>query len=50
MQFTDKQLEEFKELYFNQTWIRLSNQEAYENWLKLVNLVKIVTENENNKD
>lgn len=47
MSFTQKELDEFKEIYFNQTWIKLSNQEATENWLKLVNLLKVLSENKN---
>jgi len=50
MQLTEKQLNDFKELYYKQFWIELNNADALEYWLKLVNLVKIVTENNENKD
>ena len=42
IQFTEKQLEDFKELYYKKFWEKLSNQEALEKWLKLVTLVKNV--------
>lgn len=43
MQLTEKQLDEFKELYYKQFWVELTNAEALDYWLRLVNLVKIIT-------
>lgn len=47
MQLTEKQLEDFKDLYYKQFWDKLSNQEALEKWWKLVNLVKTVYSDNN---
>lgn len=42
MQLTEKQLEDFKNLYYKKFWEKLSNQEALDKWLKLVNLMKTI--------
>jgi len=47
MELTEKQLNEFKEIYYKNFWVKLSNTEALEYWLKLVNLVKNITTNNN---
>ena len=40
MQLTDKDLQEYKRIYFEQYWEEISDKEALEQWLALVNLMK----------
>lgn len=40
MQFTEKQLQDFKILYKKNTWEEISNEEATEHALKLIYLLK----------
>ena len=40
MQFSKEQLEEFKEIYYNNFWEKLSDVKALEYWIKLVTYVK----------
>ena len=42
MQLTDKQIQNFKDFYFKKIGIKLSNQEILEKWGKLINLMKII--------
>lgn len=46
MQLTDKQLEEFQELYYKEFWTKISTQEAREQWTKLLNLMEILMKND----
>jgi len=50
MQFTEKEIQEFKELYYKETWITLSNKEVIENWVKLVGMMKLLLKNDIYKD
>ncbi len=49
MQLTDKQLEDFKDLYYKQFWEKLTTQEALEKWWKLVRLMELVYLDKDNK-
>ncbi len=42
MQLTEKQLQEFKDIYYKEFWKEISDKEASEWWTKLVNLMKIL--------
>jgi hypothetical protein len=42
MQLTDKNIQEFKRIYFEKFWKEISDQEALKQWLALVNLMKVL--------
>lgn len=41
MHLTDKDIQEYKKVYFEEYWKEISDQEALDQWLALVNLMKI---------
>lgn len=50
MQLTDKNIQEFKKIYFEKFWEEISDQEALKQWLALVNLMKVVLNNNKKED
>lgn len=50
MQLTDKDIQEYKRIYFEKYWEEISNQEALKQWTALVNLMKNVLENSEKED
>jgi hypothetical protein len=49
MQLTEKQLKEFKDIYFKTYWEEISDKDALEWWTKLVNLIKTIMDSNNKK-
>ena len=47
MQFTDKDIQEYKRIYFKEYWEEISDKEALKQWIALVNLMKNVAFPEN---
>jgi len=50
MQLTDKDIKEYKRIYFEKYWDNISNQEALSQWTVLVNLMKIVLDSSKKED
>jgi len=48
MKLTDKQLAEFQRLFFEDTGIELSNEQALEQAIKLITLTKVISKAINN--
>ena len=50
MQLTDKDIQEYKRIYFEKYWEEISDQEALSQWTVLVNLMKTVLNSSKKED
>lgn len=50
MQLTNKDIQEYKRIYFEKYWEEISDKEALTQWIALVNLMKNVLENSEKED